>query len=140
MNKQHEILPAGITKRNGRYRVNRMVDGVRRTGTRDTLDGAIKLSDLFKNGSWDEAMKLWPLAISWTFKKALSMYVEYRKEKLVHERTKHPTTEAEKEQLLRKKDVTLNGMQKFLATYFGPRERLDDLTTKEGNEVARPFN
>ena len=59
------------------------------------------------------------------------MYVEYRKEKLVRERTDVRTTEAEKEQLLRENHVTLNGMGKNPATYFGPRERLDDLTTRK---------
>lgn len=132
MNKQHEILPAGITKRNGRYRVSRMVDGVRRTGTRDTLDGAIKLSDLFKNGSWDEDDEIVASGYqSWTLKEALSMYVEYRKEKLVRERTDIRTTEAEKEKLLQEKGRHFKWYAKFLATYFGPRERLDDLTTRK---------
>ena len=53
MNKQHEILPAGITKRKDAIVSAKWLMGCR-TGTRDTLDGAIKLSDLFKNGSWDE--------------------------------------------------------------------------------------
>ena len=74
---------------------------------------------MFKNGSWDEDDELWPQAIKvGLLKEALSMYVEYRKEKLVRERTDNQTTEAEKEQLLREKGRHFKWYAKFLAIFW----------------------
>lgn len=132
MNKQQEILPAGITMRRGRYRVSKMVDGVRRTGTRDTLDGAMSLLDLFKTGAWDDDDEVVASGYhSWTLKEALTQYADYRVDKVVRERIDVRTTEAEKLELLREKSRHFKWYGKKIAEYFGPREKLDDLTPRK---------